>query len=69
MINNYKIDYIGQTADNYMTFPQTEQSQKILQRNQTSLIATADNLARNIAANARAQVEKYGPSSRVDVIV
>ena len=69
MINNYKIDYIGQTADNYMTFPQTEQSQKILQRNQTSLITTANNLGRNIAEKARFQAEKNGPSGRVDVIV
>jgi hypothetical protein len=69
MINNYKIDYIGQTADNYMTFPQTEQSQKILQRNLTMLADNADRLGNNIAGKAKDKVRSYGPASRVDVIV
>lgn len=69
MINNYKIDYIGQTADNYMSFPQTEQSQKILQRNQNVLADNANRLGNNIAAKAEDNARAYGPSSRVDVIV
>jgi DNA topoisomerase IB len=69
MINNYRIDYIGQTADYYMSFPQTEQSQKIIQKNMTMLADNATRAGNNIAARARQKVESYGPSGRVDVIV
>lgn len=69
MISNYKIDFIGPTADNYMTFPQTEQSQKILQRNKNFLADNATRVANNIAAKAAQKTESNGPGSRVDVIV
>ncbi len=69
MINNYKIDYIGKTADNYMTFPQTEQSEKILQRNRTLLQDNANRTGNNIAAKAEQKTQENGPSGRVDVIV
>ncbi len=69
MIQNYKIDYIGPTADNYMSFPQTEQSQKIIQRNLTLLTDNATRTGNNIAAKAQANVERHGPSGRVDVLV
>jgi hypothetical protein len=66
---NFKIDYIGPTADHYMSFPQTEQSQKIIQRNQSSLQDNATRAGNNIAAKAEAKVEENGPASRVDIIV
>lgn len=69
MIQNYKIDFIGPTADNYMSFPQTEQSQKIIQRNRTLLSDNATRAGNDIAAKAQAAVERNGPGGRVDVLV
>ncbi len=69
MKTDFRINIRAETEAHYTTFPQTEQSQKILQRNSTNLINAAKQVGNDIASRATSKVEQNGPASRVDVIV
>jgi len=50
---DYKIDFAAETARFYTTFPQPENSRRIIAANNRNLVAIAEHVARNIASEAR----------------
>ena len=66
---DFHINIRAETEAHYTTFPQTEQSARILQRNRTNLINGANQAGQQIASKARAKMEAHGPGSRIDIMV
>lgn len=65
---DFRIDIRAETEAHYTTFPQTEQSAKLLQRNRTNLIDGAKQQASTLSSRAVDKAVANGPGSRVDVI-
>jgi hypothetical protein len=56
MMQNFKIDYISQTASHFTTFPQTAQSARIVQANNRDLVDRARHIASTISSRATEEV-------------
>ena len=69
MKNNYRIDFIAKTAAHLTTFPQTEQSQAILNKNRNMLADGARKAGEMISSEARSRFEQTLPANRINIYV
>ena len=65
----YRRDYRSEAAAHFTTFPQTEQSERILARNRQTLRAIADRTTEKISSEARAKSRDSLLGGRVNVFV
>ena len=66
MKTDYKINFLQQTADNYTTFAQTEQSNAIIAKNLNSISNGAKKAGNDIASKAQAATKANFIGSKVN---
>nr|MBF0222868.1 hypothetical protein [Desulfobulbaceae bacterium] len=65
----YRRDYRSETASHFSSFPQTEQSQRILGRNRQTLKNIADQTTQKISSEARSKVRGMLLGGKVNIFI
>lgn|GEM_PF-5869321 len=65
----YRRNYQAEAASHFTTFPQTEQSQQILNRNRQKLQSIADQTSQKISDEARAEARNSLLGGKVNIFI
>ncbi len=65
----YRRNYQAETSAHFSSFPQTEQSQRILSRNRQTLQSIADRTTQKISGEARAKSRNNLLGGKVNIFV
>lgn len=66
---DFRIDFRSEYGAYYTTFPQTETSLRILEKNRTSQLTGANELGKTMGNRARTEAEQHFIKGRIDLTV
>jgi len=66
---DFRIDYRTEYGAHYTTFPPTDTSLRILEKNRTSQLTGASELSKTIGNRARAEAQQHFLKGRIDLTV
>ena len=66
---DFRIDFRAEYGAYYTTFPQTETSARILEKNRTSQLTAAGELGKTMGNQARARAEQHFLKGKINLTV